>query len=658
LNAKRIMALLLIVTLICTAFTGTVLAHSQVKEDKGLFTDFSKKDYGYNEVASLVSRGYITGNADGSFQPNHSLTRAEAESLVESVVGENLADSKESASFTRGDVASLLVTAFSLEGNSTTDFKDIANSPFKADVEILFSNGITAGKSKTNFGVNEEITRRDFAILLYRVLAKLPKGKQITLIHDTHFHGNFGDPKKAKNVANYFGLINQIRAEKKHSLMLGNGDDLASSILSSIFRGEHIIDAFNAGGLDVNTFGNHDFDMGPEVLAEMVKKSKFNWVSANVVDKRSNEVFAKEEGANSFVIKNLNGVKVGITGLINEEAPEITSMGENAIVLSPVNAMNAIIPKMKNAGADIIVVLSHLSSPVAEDLAAKVNGIDVILGDHAGYSYEQPTIVNNTILSFVGDEFTHLGVLTLSIEGTEIKDFGFIRYTLEEEVEKEGFQSDAKVQTVMDTYTSKLDEELNVVIGQNLTVLDTQKSTVRTQEAAIGNYIADTLKAYTNSDVALVNGGGIRSDLVYEPGDITKKMVQSILPFTNYVVKLEVTGDQIVKALENGVSQIENGAGRFAQVSGITFSFNATLPAGERVSEVKVNGEAIDLTKKYTLATADFLANGGDGYESFVDAPKLLDKDAGPLLSQLIMETIAAEKTIAPEVEGRIVEVK
>lgn len=488
---------------------------------------------------------------------------------------------------------------------------------------------------------------------------KLPKSNQVTLIHDTHFHGNFGDANNPENIANYFGLINKIRSEKPNSLMLGNGDDLASSILSSVFKGQHMIDAFNAGGLDVNTFGNHDFDMGPDILLEMVSQSNFNWVSANIVDKRTGEVFGKEVGASSFVIKNVNGVNIGFTGLINEEAPEITSMGENAIVLKPADAMKAIIPKMKGAGADIIVVLSHLASPVAEQLAADVKGIDVIVGDHAAFSYEQPKVINNTILSFVGDEFTYLGILDLTVGvNGKITNFSFKRLTLAEEAAKTGFKPDAAVKAVMDNYVSKLDSELNVVIGSTTVPLDARKSVVRTQESALGNYLADSFKRYTKSDIGLINGGGIRSDKVFEPGDITKKMVLEILPFSNILVKIEVTGQVVVDALENSVSQLEGQAGRFLQVSGVTFTFDSTKQVGSRVSNVLVNGQPIDLTAKYTIGLPSFMADGGDGFSMFKSAPRLIDASSGPIDANLIMDSITNDQTISPKLEGRIVEVK
>ncbi|MFT9487061.1 MAG: 5'-nucleotidase C-terminal domain-containing protein [Tepidibacillus sp.] len=476
----------------------------------------------------------------------------------------------------------------------------------------------------------------------------------LTIIHDTHLHGNFGDANKEENIANYFGVINQIREEKPNSIVIGNGDDLATSLLSSTFAGQHIVDAFNAGKLDVDTFGNHDFDMGPDQLTKLIERSNFTWVSANVIDKRTNDVFGKEQGARRFIIKEVNGVKVGITGLINEEAPEITTMGDNAKVLNPVEAMKSIIPEMKKAGADLIVVSSHLASPDARIVAEQVDGIDLIVGDHAAKVNDTLEKINNTLLSFIGDEFAYLGEINLYIRDGKIEDFNFKRYSLKEEAVKEGFTPDAAVKAVMDKYNKQLDTQLDIVIGRTEAELDVMKETQRKEETKIGNFIADTMKEYTKADAALINGGGIRAGRIFPAGSLTKRDIMDALPFTNFIVKIEVTGEQIQQALENSVSEIDKGAGRFAQVSGIKYSYNPQLPVGSRVIDIEINGKKLDKNATYTLATADFVAKGGDGYEAFKNAKVLLDANSGPLLSTLIIDAIQQKGTINPKIEGRI----
>lgn len=475
-----------------------------------------------------------------------------------------------------------------------------------------------------------------------------------TIIHDTHFHGNFGNPKEPNNIANYFGIANKIKAAQPNSLFIGNGDDLGTSVISSAFQGQPIVDAFNAGKLDVDTYGNHDFDMGPDQLSKLVRASQFSWVSANAVDKRTGDVFAKEAGAKRFIIKEVGGVKIGITGLINEEAPQITSMGPNAAVLNPVEAMKQIIPEMKAAGAQFIVVSSHLASPDARKVAEKVDGIDLIVGDHAAFAYDSPEKIHNTLLWFIGDEFTYLGEINFSFENGKAADFNYHRYALKTDVAKEGYQPDPNVKAVMDSYNAKLSKELEVQIGSSSTELDVMKASQRKMETAMGNLVADAMKDYTKADVALINGGGIRAERVFPAGPLTKKDIMDALPFTNYVVKLEITGDQLYQALENGVSQIESGAGRYPQVSGINFAYNAKLLPGARLLDVKVNGRQLDRKAHYTIALVDFVADGGDGYDIFKGSKVLLDKNAGPVLSKVVIDYIQQKGTIAPKVEGRI----
>ncbi|MBU5441931.1 5'-nucleotidase C-terminal domain-containing protein [Paenibacillus sp. MSJ-34] len=475
----------------------------------------------------------------------------------------------------------------------------------------------------------------------------------LTIIHDSHFHGNFYTADDALNIANYFGLINHIREKAPHSLVIFNGDDTATSLLSTAFQGQHMIDALNAMKIDIDTFGNHDFDMGPDQLKKLVGASKFPWVSANVVDKDGN-MFAHAEGAKPYIVKEVNGVKVGLTGLITEETPAITTVGDN-VVLNPVEAMKQVVPQMKKDGAELIIVASHLASPEARIVAQEVDGIDLIVGDHAAFAYEMPEKINDTLLWFIGDEYTYLGEINLQVKDGGIADFNYRRYTLEDEVKEEGFKPDPAVLNIMNDYNGRLEKELETVIGKTDVELNMMKAVQRQGETPIGNYVADTVREYIQADAVIVGGGDIRADYVLPPGPITKRNVMETLPFQNYLVKLELTGEVLRQALENGVSEIESGAGRFPQVSGIEFSFNPNLPQGFRVVDVKVGGKPLDPKGVYTLGTTDYLAEGGDSYDMLTKAKVLVDGHAGPLISLLVLDRIQEQGAIAPKIEGRIV---
>ena len=178
---------------------------------------------------------------------------------------------------------------------------------------------------------------------------------------------------------------------------------------------------------------------------------------------------------------------------------------------------------------------------------------------------------------------------------------------------------------------------------------------MRSRETGIANLIADAMRAATGADVAMTNGGGIRADKVYPPGSVLQRRdIQSELPFGNKTILLEVTGADLLAALENGVSGVEVGAGRFPHVSGMAFRFDLSKPPGSRVADVTVDGTPIDVSRTYRLATNDFLGRGGDGYDMFADAPRLIDAAAGKLMATQVIEAIAAAGEISPGVEGRI----
>ena len=215
---------------------------------------------------------------------------------------------------------------------------------------------------------------------------------------------------------------------------------------------------------------------------------------------------------------------------------------------------------------------------------------------------------------------------------------------------------DPETKAKTDELAAMLTKELDVAIGTTTTPLDSRRATVRTGEAAIGNLVADALKEAVKADVAITNGGGMRGNKEYPAGHaITRKDVLTELPFGNRTMKLQVTGATILSALENGFSEIEDNAGRFPQVSGLKIEYDPARPKGSRVISVEANGKPLDLDAQYTIATNDFMANGGDEYVMFRQAKPLLSVRDAKLMANDVMAFVSARKTIAPAVEGRIV---
>ena len=198
-----------------------------------------------------------------------------------------------------------------------------------------------------------------------------------------------------------------------------------------------------------------------------------------------------------------------------------------------------------------------------------------------------------------------------------------------------------------------------MTVGTTAVELDSRRATVRLKESAIGNLIADAIREYTHADVALTNGGGIRGDRTYPAGTtLTRKDVLTELPFGNVVVLLEITGADLRAALEEGVSAVEDVAGRFPHVSGLHFVFDPKRPKGSRVLEVTVGGKPLDPGATYKLATNEYLMAGGDGYASLKRARPIVDASGGALMASVVIDYVAARGTVSPAVEGRIVEQK
>jgi 2',3'-cyclic-nucleotide 2'-phosphodiesterase (5'-nucleotidase family) len=223
-------------------------------------------------------------------------------------------------------------------------------------------------------------------------------------------------------------------------------------------------------------------------------------------------------------------------------------------------------------------------------------------------------------------------------------------------VDTKNIEPDPEIAALVKTYTDKLDQELGIEIGSTETPLDSRRATVRSGEAAIGNLIADAMRDATGAGVAITNGGGIRGDREYPAAaKLTRKDILTELPFGNKTVKLELAGSQLREAIENGLSQVETGAGRFPQISGMTMAVDLDKPAGERVVEIMIGGAALDPAKTYIVATNDFMARGGDGYDALAKGRQLINAIDATLMASQVIDYIAAKGTVAPQVEGRIV---
>jgi 5'-nucleotidase len=442
-------------------------------------------------------------------------------------------------------------------------------------------------------------------------------------------------------------LRKKILQESPHTLLLMSGDTISPSVESLTYKGQQMIDAWNNIGLDYATFGNHEFDFGPDVLQQRVKESNFKWLAANVVDKKSGKTFALTQ---PFIIREFAGVKIGIFGITLPETKNTSRPGPDVDILDPCATARQLVPQIRAAGAQVVIALTHLSMREDKELA-RCADVDLIIGGHEHTLLE--SMSGHAPIFKMTSDARELGQIDLNISQTTGKllsiDWKVIPVTSE-------VKEDPQFAEIYRKYGGLL-AELNERVGHTDVELDAKSEANRARETNIGDFIADAYRKALGADVALFNGGSIRADALIARGDLTRRDVISISPFKNQVVKLEITGATLRAALENGVSRSaeDKEPGRFPQVSGMRFSFDASRPAGARVTGVTVNGQPLDDRKIYTLAAPTFIArDGGDGYTMFKNAKFLVQPEEGPIDSDILRNAIAAVKTIAPQTDGRI----
>jgi 5'-nucleotidase len=448
-------------------------------------------------------------------------------------------------------------------------------------------------------------------------------------------------------IARVLTLKQQIEKQSPNTLFLLAGDTISPSVESITYKGSQMIDAWNASGLDYATFGNHEFDFGPEVLRERMKESRFKWVAANVIDRKTGKPFGD---AQAYVVREFDGVKVGIFGLTLPETKTTSRPGDDVEFLNPCETARKMVSELHARGVKTVVALTHLSMSEDKEVA-RCADVDVIIGGHEHTLLE--SVSGGAPIFKMTADARELGQIDLNIS----KDTGAVE-SIDSRVIPVTSQTkeDPRFTAIYRKYGALL-KELAQVVGQTTVELDARSASGRSQETNVGNFIADSFRTATAADVGLMNGGSIRADEIIFPGRLTKRDVLSILPFKNRVVKLELTGAMLRAALEHGVARSaeDKEPGRFPQVSGLRFAFDATRPAGSRIVELTVNGKPLDEKKKYTLATTDYVGiDGGDGYSVFKEARLLTPREQAQFDSEVLRAAIAAKKVIAPKVEGRI----
>lgn len=460
-------------------------------------------------------------------------------------------------------------------------------------------------------------------------------------------------------------LRDQLKAKGENVLVLNAGDAFQGSLFFTTYSGAVEAEMMNRVGLDAMVYGNHEFDLGPAPLAKFVGEATFPVLSGSV-DVSGDTDLAPV--ARDHLLLDVGGETVAILGATTPDTPEISSPGPSVRFRDPVPYLTEAVKAAEAEGANKIILLSHLGSPLDQRVAAEVPGIDAIVGGHTHDLYSNtdpkapfryplmvtgpdghavPIVQAGAYSKYLGHEvlvFDDAGNVTSATGDTALLDAGVTPdpATLARIKELAGPIAALKAKVV-----AKIDGPVSA-----------DREVCRSGECPMGDLVADAMLARAKGQgvtIALTNGGGLRASIA--GGTVTMGDVIAVLPFQNTLSTFTLKGADLVAALENGVSQVEEGAGRFPQVAGLRFTWDGTVAPGQgRVKSVEVReGDAwapLDPAKDYGVASNNFMRAGGDGYVTLRDGARDA-YDYGPGLEDVLADFLRENPGYSPET-GRI----
>ncbi len=498
----------------------------------------------------------------------------------------------------------------------------------------------------------------------------------LTVLHTNDFHARFepiskydspcsaednGEGKCFGGTARLITAVEAARARAENSILVSGGDQFQGTLFYTYYKGKLAAEMMNNLGYDGMTVGNHEFDDGPEVLRGFMDAIDFPILMSNA--DVSGEPLLAGKLQKSTVIE-VGGQKIGLIGLTPQDTDELASPGKNVVFTDPVGAVQHEVDKLTAEGVNKIIVLSHSGYSVDQRVAAETTGVDVIVGGHTNTYLSNvsdraagpyPTMIGDTAIVQAYAYGKFLGELNVVFD-----DDGNVLSATGEPISMDAeITEDAATVARIAEAAAPLEAIRSKIVASTSAAIDGDRANCRVVECQMGNLIADAMLdrvADQGVTIAIQNGGGIRASI--DAGEVTMGEVLTVLPFQNSLATFQISGAGVIVALENGVSQLEDSAGRFAQVSGLRYTFDVSVTAGEgRISDVMVQDGAawvpIDPDALYGVVTNNYVRSGGDGYKIFANEA-INAYDYGPSLEDVVAEYMSANGDYIPYLDGRI----
>lgn len=378
----------------------------------------------------------------------------------------------------------------------------------------------------------------------------------------------------------------------------------------------------NRIGVDAACIGNHELDFGVDHFRELAQECQFPWLLANVLDPALGENASLGNCPKTVMLTTSDGIKVGLVGLVEEEwLPTVNRLPPNLEFRSASETARELSVKLRAAGAEVIIALTHQREPNDIRLAREAQGvIDVILAGHDHiYKHE---VIGGTHILRSGSDFKQLSYLELRRRGFVVSAQGIRQQKWDVQVERRDVDScvssDLQTAQWVREITQSIRPQLEPIVAETAVGLDARFDVVRLRESNMGNLVTDALRQYYDADCCIMAAGTIRGDCVYPPGPLTLKDVRTCFPFDDPWVVLQASGRAIWDALESSVSLYPAAEGRFPQVSGMRFTFDPSRLPGFRLLSASIGDLPLSMNKTYRLCTRDYMARGKDGFTSLL----------------------------------------
>ncbi|MDN2580524.1 5'-nucleotidase C-terminal domain-containing protein [Aquibium sp. ELW1220] len=459
---------------------------------------------------------------------------------------------------------------------------------------------------------------------------------------------------------------NALKAANENVIVLDAGDQFQGSLFYTTYKGKDTVEFMNAIGFDAMAVGNHEFDDGPALLAAFIDEAKFPVISGNTKVADAETALAGKIKEN--VVLDVGGEKIGIVSVLATDTDVTSSPGANVSFEDEIEYLKGAVSRLEAEGVNKIVLLSHVGFPKDQDIAAAVDGIDVIVGGHSHTllsnteegAPKYPTMVKNpggqdvpivqayAYSKYVGElqvVFDDAGVVKTATGDTVLLD--------------SSVTPDAALEARVKELGAPIAELKLRPVSEATATIDGNRDVCRTQECSMGNLVADAMLERTRGQgvtIAIQNGGGLRASI--DEGQITMGEVLTVLPFQNSIATFQLSGKDLKASIEQGLSEIEEIKGKFPQVAGLKYSFDMSVAPNEgRLQSIETmeNGAWVPLddAKVYSVVTNNFMRGGGDGYKLFATNAQNA-YDFGPSLEDAVAEYLAANNPYTPKVEGRI----